>query len=102
MENAPKSYNIPGAPRFAIRGKDNKFYLGIGGTAKTTLSYDWGNPIESGYDFTTSSILMQQRKGDGGLVQFSAATSSLYVNFVALPDTKHQLGVYFNFNFKGN
>ena len=30
VENAPKAYNIPGAPRFAIVGKDRKFYLGIG------------------------------------------------------------------------
>lgn len=101
-ENAPKNYNIPGAPRFAIEGKDRKFYLGIGGTAKATLSYDWGSPIENGYDFTTSAIPMSQRKGNGGLYQFSAATSSLYLNFVALPGTDNQLGVYFNFNLTGN
>lgn len=102
QENAPKSYKIPGAPRFAIEGKDRKFYLGIGGTAKATVSYDWGNPIDNAYDFTTSSIPMQQRKGDGGLYQFSAATSGLFVNFVALPGTKNQVGVYFNFNLTGN
>ena len=102
VENAPKSYNIPGAPRFAIRGKDNKFYLGIGGKAKVTLSYDWGNPIDNAYDFTTSAIPMNQPKGNGGLLQFSAATSTIYLNFVALPGTKNQVGVYLNFNFTGN
>ena len=45
---------------------------------------------------------MSQRKGNGGLYQFSAATSSLYLNFVALPGTDNQLGVYFNFNLTGN
>ncbi|MCM1355377.1 MAG: porin [Staphylococcus sp.] len=102
LDNAPKSYRIPGAPRFAIEGKDKKFYLGIGGTGKVTLSYDWGNPIDNAYDFTTSAIPMQQRKGDGGLVQASAATSGLFVNFVALPATKNQIGFYFNFNLTGN
>lgn len=101
-ENAPKAYHIPGAPRFAIEGKNQKFYLGIGGVAKATVSYDWGNPIESGYDFTTSAIPMSQPKGNGGLFQFSAATSSLFVNFVALPGSKDQIGAYFNFNFTGN
>lgn len=101
-DNAPKTFNIPGAPRFAIEGKDGKFYLGIGGTVKTTVSYDWGNPIDNGYDFTTSAIPMQQAKGNGGLLQFSAATSGLFVNFVALPGTKNQVGAYFNFNLTGN
>ena len=102
LDNAPKSFHIPGAPRFAIEGKDHKFYLGIGGTLKATASYDWGNPIDNAYDFTTSAIPMQQRKGDDGLLQFSAATSSLFVNFVALPGTANQIGVYFNFNLTGN
>lgn len=102
LENAPKAYHIPGAPRFAIKGNDDKFYLGIGGTAKTTVSYDWGDPIDNAYNFTTSSIPMQTRKGDGGLLQFSAATSGLFVNMVALPGTSNQIGVYFNFNLTGN
>lgn len=102
LDNAPKSYNVPGAPRFAIKGKGNKFYLGIGGTVKATASYDWGDPILSAYDFTTSSIPMHTRKGNGGLFQFSAATSGLFINMVALPGTRNQIGAYFNFNFTGN
>ena len=102
VENAPKAYNIPGAPRFAIVGKDRKFYLGIGGTVKATVSYDWGNPIDNPFDFTTSAIPMAQRPGDGGKVQFSAATSSLYINFVALPGDDNQIGAYFNANLTGN
>ena len=101
-ENAPKSFKVPGAPRFAIEGKNRQFYFGIGGTAKATLSYDWGNPIDNAYDFTTSAIPAQTRKGDGGLTQFSVATSSLFFNFVAMPGDKNQIGAYFNFNFTGN
>lgn len=101
MLNAPQTYNVPAAPRFAIVGKDHKFLLGIGGMAKTTVSYDWGHPIDNAFDFTTSSIPMTQAKGNGGLVQFTAATSGLFINFVALPGTKDQVGVYLNANLTG-
>lgn len=102
VENAPQAYNIPGAPRFAIIGKDHRFYLGIGGTAKATLSYDFGHVIDNGFDFATSSIPMTQAPGNGGKIQISAATSSLYLNFVALPGTDNRIGVYVNANFTGD
>lgn len=101
LQNAPKSHKKSGVPNFAIEGKNKKFYLGIGGVAKATVSYDWGDPIDNGFDFTTSSIPMQTTKGNGGLVQFSAATSGLYVNFVALPGNDNQIGFYFDFNLTG-
>lgn len=102
VENAPKTFRLQGAPRFAIEGKDRRFYFGIGGTAKATVSYDWGNPIDNACDFITSAIPSQTRKGDGGLTQFSVATSNLFFNFVALPGDKNQIGAYVNFNFTGN
>lgn len=103
IQNAPKAFTAPHAPRFAIIGKDRKFYLGIGGYAKTTVSFDWGNPISNATHFTTSSIPMHGiRKGDGGLLQFSAATSNIFANFVAMPGDDNQLGVYINGNFLGN
>lgn len=103
IQNAPKAFTAPGAPRFALIGKDHKFYLGIGGYAKTTVSFDWGNPIKNATNFTTSAIPMNGiRKGDGGLLQFSAATSNLFINFVGLPGDDNQLGVYLNGNFLGN
>lgn len=100
-ENAPKAYNIPGAPRFAIQGKDKKFYLGIGGNIKATASYDFGSPIQNAFDFTTSAIPMSQPKGNGGLVQMSAASSGMYVNFVAMPGSDDQIGAYIDFNLTG-
>lgn len=102
IENAPKSFTAPGMPRFAIVGKEKKFYLGVGGYAKTTVSFDWGNPIRNATNFTTSAIPMSQPAGNGGLIQFSAATSNLFANFVALPGNKNQLGVYISGNFLGN
>lgn len=101
-ENAPKYFNAPDMPRFAIVGKDRKFYLGIGGYVKGTLSYDLGNPIESPVYFETSLIPMDNPPGNGALVQFSAATSNLFFNFVALPHTKNKIGAYVNFNFTGS
>lgn len=99
MDNAPKYFNAPGMPRFAIIGNQNKFYLGIGGYAKATISYDWGNPIANNCHFTTSSIPMNNPKGNEGLIQFSAQTSTIAINFVALPGTDNQIGAYFNINF---
>lgn len=100
-ENAPHHFNAPGMPRFAIIGKDNKFYLGIGGFAKGTLSYDLGNPIESPIYFEPSTIPMNNPAGNGALVQFSAATSNLFFNFVGMPGSKDKIGAYVNFNFSG-
>lgn len=102
FENAPNYFNAPDMPRFAIIGKDRKFYLGIGGYAKASLSFDMGNPITSAIYFEPSTIPMDNPAGNRALVQFSAATSNLFFNFVGLPHTKNQIGAYINFNFSGN
>lgn len=102
LQNSPQTFTAPGMPRFAMIGKEKKFYLGIGGYAKTTVSFDWGNPIPNASEFTTSAIPMNLAKGNGGLVQFSAATSNIFANFVALPGDKNQLGIYLSGNFLGN
>lgn len=100
-EIAPKAFNIPNAPRFAIVGKDSKFYLGIGGVLKGTGSFDFGDPIDNANEFTTSAINMNPTPGNGGLLQMSAQQSSFFINFIALPGTKDKVGVYFNGNFLG-
>lgn len=97
-ENAPKTYNVSGAPRFAIVGKEKMFYLGIGGVVKATASYDFGHPIDNGFDFTTSNIPMHIQKGNEGLVHFNAQSSALNINFVAMPGTANQIGVYLDAN----
>lgn len=98
QKNAPKSFNAPGAPRFALIGKEKKFYMGIGGYLKGTASFDFGNPIDNPIFFTTSSIPTNQKPGNGGLYQMSAGTSNIFFNFVGMPGQKHQLGAYINFN----
>lgn len=101
-DNAPKHFTAPGLPRFALIGKEKKFYLGIGGYAKGTASFDFGNPIENAMYFTTADIPMRQQKGNGGLFQMSAGTSNIFFNFIGLPGTKHRIGAYINFNFAGD
>lgn len=99
VDNAPELYRIPGAPKFAIVGKNDAFYLGIGGAVKATVSYDFGSPIKSATMFTTSKIPMDPEPGNGGLLQFSAQQSNLFFNFVALPNNPNQIGAYISFNF---
>lgn len=100
-KNAPQYYNAPDMPRFAIVGNQHRFYLGIGGYLKGTLSYDLGNPIQNAVYFEPSIIPMNQAAGNGELVQYSVGTSNIFLNFVGLPKTKNQIGAYINFNFTG-
>lgn len=102
VQNAPDYFNAPDMPRFAIVGKERKFYLGIGGFLKASVSYDLGNPIENPLCFVTSSIPMDNPPGNSSLFQMSAGASNLFFNFVALPHTKNQIGAYINFDFSGN
>ena len=77
-ENAPKYFNAPGMPRFSVIGKEQEFYLGIGGYIRGTVSYDFGNPIESPVYFVTSAIPMNNPPGNGSLWQMSAASSNIF------------------------
>lgn len=100
-DNMPNYYNAPGLPTFSVVGRNRKFYLGIGGYAKASLSYDLGNPISSPYFFSPNSIPTNKPKGNNGLIQMGAGTSNISFNFVGLPETKNKIGAYFNFNFDG-
>ena len=100
-QNMPQAYNVPGLPRFAIFGKEGKFYLGIGGQVKVTAGYDLGDVIDDPNCFTTSALPMNGAPGNGGKFQISAQQSSLFVNMVALPGTANQIGAYVSVNFMG-
>lgn len=101
MENAPTEFGS-NVPRFAVFGKDHSFYVGIGGYVKATVSYDLGNPMDNPNEFFTSSIPMSKRRGDGGLIQFSAQQSSLFLNFVGLPGSDNQVGAFIGANLIGD
>ncbi|MDE5774298.1 MAG: porin [Muribaculaceae bacterium] len=101
-ENSPAAFNVTDAPRFAIVGKNNMFYLGIGATIKGTLGFDFGDPIDNANEFVTSDINMNPVPGNGGKVNISAQQSNIYLNMVALPDNPNKIGAYISFNLLGN
>ena len=104
-ENSPADSKIPNAPRFALVGKNNKFYLGIGGDVKATMNYDWGSPITNPNCFTTSDIPMPGKdgfNGNKGWFGISAQQTDLFLNFVALPDNPNKIGFYLNATLLGN
>lgn len=100
-ENAPKAPNDNGLPRFAVVGKDKQFYLGIGGQFLGEGSFTWGDNISASPLFTPST-LTPSTPGNGGVTQFAWQTSSIYMNFVAMPGSDNQIGLFFKANFMGN
>ena len=101
--NAPATPNSQDLPKFSIIGKDNKFYLSIGAQFKSTVNYDWGNPMSSPSSFEPSAIT-KATAGHNTNLDFTIQRSRLTFNFVGLPDTDNQLGVYLAliFNNGGN
>ena len=101
-ENSPADYRVPNAPRFAVVGKNRKFYLGIGGDVKATMSFDWGSPIRNYNEFIVSAIPMGNPEGNKGQFGLSGQQSDFFLNFVALPDNPNKIGVYVNAILLGN
>ncbi len=108
MQNAPDYFHAPDMPRFALIGKERKFYLGIGGYVNASVSYDLGNPMDDPLHFIPAAISMTPNDLENGVaadrykMQMSAGASSLFFNFVSLPHTKNKIGAYVNFDFSGN
>ncbi|MDE6578159.1 MAG: hypothetical protein K2K58_08325, partial [Muribaculaceae bacterium] len=99
--NAPQSPNDNGLPRFAIVGKDHKYYIGVGAQFLGEAVYDFGDNMPSPILFTPSSIT-PRTPGNGSALRFGWQSSSVYLNAVALPGTKDQIGLFFKANFLGN
>lgn len=99
--NAPTSPKDNGLPRFAIVGRDHKFYVGLGAQFLGEAVYDFGDNVSSSTLFTPSAMT-PSTPGNGSNLGFGWQTSSIYLNFVALPNTKDQLGIFFKANFMGN
>ena len=99
-DNAPEGYK-DAVPHFAIFGKKDLFYLGIGGAVKATVGMDWGAPTDNPNEFVTGDIV-PVAPGDKTKFNLSAAQSSLFVNFVAFPNSDNQLGAFIGMNFLNN
>lgn len=98
-ENAPQAPNDNGLPRFAVVGKDNKFYLGIGAQFLGEGVVDFGDRMPSALDFTPASMLPASR-GNRSNLGFAWQSSGIYFNFVSLPGTENQLGLFFKASFR--
>lgn len=100
-ENAPTSPNDNGLPRFAIVGKDHKYYIGVGAQFLGEGVFDFGDEMSSATLFTPSAITPSS-PGNRSSLGFGWQSSSVYLNAVALPGTANQVGVFFKGNFMGN
>lgn len=96
-DNAPEGLK-DAVPHFAVFGKQDKFYIGIGGTLKLTVGEDWGAPLDNPNEFITSDI-EPAAPGSKSKFQLSAMQSSLYLNFVALPNSENKIGAFIGMNF---
>lgn len=100
VENAPQNPNIKDVSRFTLVGKDSKFYLGMGANVKMVGDFDWGAPLSNPNLFVTSDIKPADA-GNRSQTLFSIGQSNIYWNFVALPGSKNQVGLFFDINFLG-
>ena len=101
VENAPQRPSIKDVPRFTLVGKESKFYLGMGANVKMVGDFDWGAPISNPNIFAPKDIPMGTEEGNRGQTLFSVGQSNIYWNFVALPGTKDQVGLFFDVIFLG-
>lgn len=99
--NAPVGVKDNGLPRFAIVGKDHKFYLGIGAQFLGEAVYDFGGSMPGATLFTPSA-LTAPTPGNDKKLGFGWQSSSVYLNFVALPHSANSVGIFFKANFMGN
>lgn len=102
VENAPQNPNIKDVPRFTLVGKDSKFYLGMGANVKMVGDFDWGSPISNPNIFAPKNIPMATEEGNRSQTLFSVGQSNIYWNFVALPGSKNQIGLFFDVIFLGS
>lgn len=100
-ENAPQAPSDNGLPRFAIVGKERQFYLGIGAQFLGEGVFTWGDNMPSGIDFTPSA-LTPSTPGNRSETQFAWQSSSIYLNFVAMPGSDNKIGIFFKGKFNSN
>lgn len=99
QENAPGDAVLKDVPRFALVGKYHKFYVGLGANAMLVGDFDWGHPLDNANKFVPGDIPMTIEPGSGGQFLFSAAQTDFYLNFVGLPGSDNQIGIFIDVNF---
>lgn len=85
-------------PKFAIRTKDNKFVLSIGGKINPIIGYDLGNDLYNapggGIDFVTGSIPVPPQSGHKSSFFINPLNAYLDFTIVGLGGTENQVTGY--------
>lgn len=94
-------FNEPGAPRFLFFDKEGKVALGIGGSIKGTLHYDFDGSIDDGPYFTTYDIPVPgnpaRRQAFGG----DASHSTIFLRLVGRTTRFGYYSAYVQTQFSG-
>lgn len=98
VNNAPGDFPIEAVPGAVYVGKNNKFLLGVGGFVKAVAGFDFGHPVPSADEFITSEIPMGPTEGNGAKFNLSAMQTHVYINFLALPGSDDEIGVFASAN----
>lgn len=96
--NAPEDFQSLDAPTITVVGKDRRFILGMGGYIKTIAGVDFGHPIELTDEFIISEIPMQPTEGNESRFFLSSKQTHLFLNLIAFPDTKNEVGAFISAN----
>ncbi len=96
--NGPSTPRDNNLPRFAIVGKEGKFYLGLGAQFLGEATFDWGDHMPSTLKFIPSSMT-PRTPGNGANLGFAWQSSSIHMNFIAMPSSKNRVGLYFKGDF---
>lgn len=89
-------------PLLAFKGKDNKFYVGLGGDLTATVGYDFGHVLDNPNDFIVSQIPTGGSALKGAKFNLSAQQTSLHLVAGYLPGTKYEVYVFVNGLFLGD
>ena len=101
LESSPQHFNSPDMPRFSIVGKQQQYYLGIGGYVKATVGMDFEGALNNSTYFIPANISVPGVPGNGAKLHYSVATTNLFMHFVGMPGSDDRFSAYVNANFTG-
>lgn len=94
------------APSFALKTKNNKFIMTIGGSVNLIFGYDIGNSLYkqpgAGISFVTSAIPVPATKGHKSDFFINPFNSAVDMQIVGLANTKDEISAYLKLGTNGN
>lgn len=94
------------APSFALKTKNNKFIMTIGGSVNLIFGYDIGNNLYkqpgAGISFVTSAIPVPATKGHKSDFFINPFNSAVDMQIVGLANTKDEISAYLKLGTNGN